>query len=351
MKISNINSTLIKPVYGRSKKNDHLSKYRYEGQALAIVLVVLVVAVIIAMAIISRVFNDRVRVADERASAESIEIADSALDSFRNIALEDIRTVAEDPDVTLCSDDPSYNFLESGCVLDNFSEFQSFMNELETQVPGFDSDPYTTTINSDLVNQCAGDDNGIKIIFEKFSPEDSIEIERDGVFAVVTNGQTPNPAACTIELDATPQGGGQSGILVTGVYVTVDANGDITSYKNYEYSDTIGYCLMDASCSTSWPNWSNWIPSPSGSITGIPTQKSSNNLYELRVRAIGTPIALSTSFSPDGCMEIEDLLKISAIVNCGGNSRGKEFVLTGEDWAPSVFDYVLFNGDGQLQAE
>lgn len=337
-------------------KNITISRFydknmKYSGQALAIVLVVLVVAVIIAMAIISRVASDRVRVSDERSSAESIEIADSALDSFRNVPLQSIKAVAENPSVTLCSTDPGYNFLEDGCELADYNQFRQFMNQLESEVPGFDSDPYMNSISTSLSSQCSGEfeDNGIKVLFEKGTGEDLVEVQKDDVFSIITSGQAPNPAACNLNLNLDPMSGNRAGAIVTPIYAQVDSNGIITSFKDYAANDSRGYCLGDLACNSAWPEWGNWVTSTG--VISIPASSSGFHLKELRVRAVGSALAVTSSFTPNGCMVSEEAVKISAIVSCGGTSRGKEFVITDQEWAPALFDYLLFNGNGELRSE
>lgn len=323
---------------------------KYNGQALAIVLIVLVIAIIIGMAIVARVFNDRVLVDDERSSSESIEIADTALDAVKDITFVDMKTVAHSSELkSICNpnNDLKYDFLADGCILEDVNDLNVFLNGIQKVVPTYEPAPYYVSITDDLKNQCNNDNNqGIKVVFERFDPTETIDIQKDETFALVTQAPvTVQTSTCNVNVTATPQGGGNSGIVVSGIYTSLDATGNITGYKPYEQNDINSYFL---GAPTAMPTtWSGWTTS-NGSLPSVGLVKGGYGLYELRLRAIGTAVSVSADFSQN-CYAREDLMKVSAIVNCNGNSRGKEFVLTGEDWAPSIFDYVLFNGDGQLK--
>lgn len=70
----------------------------------------------------------------------------------------------------------------------------------------------------------------------------------------------------------------------------------------------------------------------------------------MRIRPIGGDVSVTRSYLPDGCGGAEStLFRVSTTINCSGNSRGKEFIISDQEWAPAIFDYVLFNGQGTLE--
>jgi type II secretory pathway pseudopilin PulG len=330
------------------------SRKKYNGQALAIVLIVLVIAVIIGMAVISRVFNDRVQVDDERSSAESVEVADTALDAVKNISLDDLATAASA--TSFCTAGyTNYNFVENGCTAKTISEYSAFLGN----IPNFDKDPYIKSIETDLNEQCNYATNpngtGFKVVFDNIDPEDTIDIQQDEVFAIMTKGVTPPTpndgiGACNLNVKVSPQGTRPAGVVVSKIYTTMSGT-DISSYREYEDQNIQPYCLGN-NCNTGGGNfgdWNGWQYN-SGTLPSVPIRPTNTErLYELRIRAINSPLAVSYSYSPSGCIEQDDLVRVQAIVNCNGNSRGKEFVLTGDEWAPGIFDYVLYNGQGELR--
>lgn len=315
----------------------------YSGQAIAIVLIVLVVAVIIAMAILSRTLKDSQRITNEQESAESIEIADSLLDALKDLTLEDFAEFAQGDGNSICNPNGSiqnYDFYIHGCEIssENISTLINYFDE-------FDLEAIFNTVNQDLSQQCVEESSGYRILFERADVSEEFEIAKDTVFAFVpAAGTTTNPA-CQVSVQATPYG--NSRLINTNVYTTRDGNNQISGYKEYNYSDTRGFCFSTG-CNTS--NWEYPGANPTSPIviSAVTSPPPTYYLNEVRLRAINGTVSVSASTNPAACVDTGTYMKISAIVNCGDNSRGKEVVVSDEDWAPEIFDYVLFNGDGDL---
>ena len=336
----------------------------YSGQILAIVLVVLVVGVIIALALISRTVSDQRGALEEGRSADSLEIADTVLDSFRDVAVEDIVQWSEDKvsDGTIadfCDEAPdnTYSFGDEGiCTISNPERIEELLADL-SGITGLSLLPYYNSAYSTLSSECGYDDSvdlpdDIMELEISILPEDSeITIEQDDVFAIVTSAVPASSCSINLtaeEVDTT----GTTGLIVSTIYDTKDANGEVMAIKQYEEGDINGYCLSGysnpANCAGSWSNWTVSPTSPAN-IPPISNLSGSHRLGEVRLRAVGGDVTITRSLSPAACMETNDLLSIRTVINCGGNSRGKQYIISNEQWAPPIFDYVLFNGEGQLR--
>lgn len=332
---------------------NRINSNKYSGQALAIVLVVLVVAVIIALALLSRSLSDSRQVVQEQASAEALEIADTFLDSVATVKYSDISAAAQDGDFQGCISDVSnpgtYDFASDGCTLDGFDEVEGFLEEVEDVVAGgtFVSDPFVGAIKYGLQEQCnTEDDRSIRVTMEPLDEDDSIEVKKDDTIGFVTKG-VDAPAGCQVSVYGTPTSGG-GGMVVSKIYANpLAADPDrIESFKDFDTSDSTGYCV---NCSgTGWDGWTI-VNNAENLMEDVNYRSNPYNLYELRLRAVGSDFEVRLESSPAGCFPREEMIRVRSEVNCSGVSRGREFTITDGQWAPSIFDYVLFNGDGTLE--
>ncbi|MCA9377019.1 hypothetical protein KC685_03810 [Candidatus Dojkabacteria bacterium] len=332
--------------------SSNTAKNRYTAQVLAVVLVVIVVGVIIALALISRTMGNSRRVEEERSSGDSIRVADTVLDSIKDITLDDLATWGNQQ-VSPCTDGnfTAYNFLTDGCELNGLLDFESFTSY-------FGLDEYYSSVEEALLNECGYADigstlGGFKLSFQPVGDDDPIEVDKDTVFAFIP-GADPNSACTNIIINAQPIAAGneQVGVVYIPLYVQLDtATGQVSAYKPHEYDDIVGQCVNTAaSCSP--PEWVGWEDSDTQYVAPLKKTYSSEEyaLYEMRIRPIGGDVSVTRSYLPDGCGGAEStLFRVSTTINCSGNSRGKEFIISDQEWAPAIFDYVLFNGQGTLE--
>ncbi len=318
---------------------------KYSGQVLAIVLVVLFVGVIIALALLARTMSDQRQAVEERGSADSLEIADTVLTSVQDLELDEMIGWFDDSSVCDDGDGVFTDFETDGCTLD-IEEFEQFCEFFEIE-------EYYDSVIESMMGTCeysavSDIDDSFVIYFRFLDEDDFLEIEKDSVFSFVFKSDNTN--ACTVELSAKPIEDDPAGIVYTSIYGTASA-GELTNYKPYDFSDIIGQCI-NGDCDSS----SNFLDWNTSSIDSNSLQKNTFNniksfsgtnysLYELRVRPVGADILLARG----GTCPMEQYVWMESIVNCKGSSRGKYFVLSNEDWAPALFDYVLFNGEGNLQ--
>lgn len=325
---------------------------KYSGQVLAIVLVVLFVGVIIALALLARTMSDQRQTVEERSSADSLEIADITLTSVQNLELDEMIRWFNTNDVCAGTDGVFTDFETDGCTLD-IEEFEDFCEDFDI------IDYYNSVVESMLDKE--GDENAgcgfesvsdigdsYTIYFRFLDEDDFLEIEKDSVFSFVFKADSAED--CNVRLSAKPIENTAAGIVYTTIYGTATGS-ELTSYKPYEFSDIIGQCI-NAECSSN-PNFLDWEPATLD-LSSLQVNTFNNlkgfsgtnySLYELRVRPVGADILLARG----GSCPMEQYVWMESVVNCKGSSRGKYFVLSNEDWAPALFDYVLFNGEGNLQ--
>lgn len=312
---------------------------KFEGQALAIVMIVLVIASIIGLSMFSRVLRDNQRIVSEQTSAEALEIVNSALNAVKGIPLTKIEEVCANAIYGGGVDS------EDGCGTKGINEVAGFLTELgvtaDTQ-SGFES--------------CTEGNSTIEINIQLADGEDDLELRPDMVRSVVLRGQVPDPVTCVMNVSGENRGSDVSGLLISTIYgSTYDAQGVPTVLKPYAYGDTLPYCITSAGmdCSADARFSSGWNHVQSGDpIVSIPLGPSGGyNLDELRFRAVGGIVGLNLSVSPAGCIENWQMIKITVGANCTGTFRAKEVQIPQEEGALQLFDYVLFNGTGILQPE
>jgi hypothetical protein len=309
---------------------------KYEGQALAVIMIVLVVAVVIGMAMLSRTLKDRERVTEEKTSAEALEFSDSILDVVKGTPVEKIEEVCANPDFG--------GGLEEGCEVKGVSAVENFLTEAGVSTSFLDS-----------FGQCTGNGSDVEMSISLAGSDDDYEIRPDTVRAFVLRQQTPDPAACTLDLEFEPRGSENAGVAVSRVYASgYDANGVPSDYKPYDYDDTVEYCLFRSgdTCPDGTEFSDSWVPLQSGDTLSVPlTSSDGHALDEIRVRAVNSAVGVRSSLSSAQCVEDLEMVKIVVAANCTGSYRAKELQIPQQEWAFPVFDYVLFNGNGVLSPD
>jgi hypothetical protein len=70
-------------------------------------------------------------------------------------------------------------------------------------------------------------------------------------------------------------------------------------------------------------------------------------LSEIRIKAVGGTIGVSYIL-PEQCLTGLRMFQLRATANCAGIYRGKEVLIPEQKWHNTIFDYVVFNGEGSL---
>jgi len=333
----------------------------YEGQALAVVLIIIVVAAIIALAIMSRVKSEQRNVADERSSSQSLSVSDNILDAVISLPISTIAKAinTEENEVlsNLCKKDSlDYEFWEDGCVLDDTEEVSSFLTALDDI--DVNVDPVYSVIasqmESELVASCGETQHDVKMTILPIEEGEKIILQEGVVLSLIPD--TIPVGGCNINVEAeTVRDGVKAGIIENAIYVN-----EILGSAEYDYSLNKGYCLFDCIGDLSWvganpTNYDNgWVNSPNGASFGrsmMLTQNGNNySLNELRLRPIGDDVAISYTTSTNGC-KLKEIMKLMIITSCSGITQGKETIIPRANWAPSVFDYSIYNGQGIFEYE
>ncbi len=308
---------------------------RYEGQALAVIMIILVVASILGLSMYSRTVKDTRRVAFEKSSAESYEVSESIIESLRGMSVSEIETVCADSRFggqSIRSTD--------GCRVTGVSDINEFLSRLGVLV------------NIESIGKCSGSSSTVEIIAKIATDQDEIEIGEGQARAFIFKGQVPSPAACNLNLVFDPKGQDTVGVGISRKYATA-ATGTLKTYRNYTQAVMRQYCIhkLGIGCDTNASLLGTWTPLQAGDplVVSLATVDSGiNRMEEVRVTSFGGSIGVRASVSPAQCVKDWEMVKIVVNANCSGASRGVEIQFPQNDWALPIFDYVIYNGSGAL---
>jgi len=302
---------------------------KYQGQALAISMIVLVVCAILGISMYSRVVKDRRLVLNEKISTEALEIADSLLDSLSTISVATLREQIDEEE----------GFME----VKGWSDVNTFLDSLGLS---------NSIQNLDV---CQQGNSSVNILIEEGTIEDSVEIRPNEARAFRIEGKSVS-SSCSLGVYLKPEGTVSSGVIVKKIYGQNYL--DTPDYKIYEEDDIEAYCFsedgFDCNSSNFSPN-ANWIKIDDGGDTldiDLTETKSGYSLDEIRIIPIGGVVGISAGISPDDCMPSEDLgtIRIVANVTCQDIYRAKEVFVPddGVGSFSSLFDYTVYNNIGLL---
>lgn len=287
------------------------NKKTYSGQALAIIMVVIVVCSIIGFSMFSRSLRDKRSTVQERYSAEALEVNDNILDSFLQIA--------DDQDLK--------------DILDIDKEYSNY--DIDYFLNGF----------NDTLNTCKVEpSNNNKYTMKLFYGEsDTIyQVEPGQAFSfVVPEGETiPNECLINVKFQSEDIPA-NTGFMKNMIFRTVPTE---TTIKTYDYPDAETYCLSTYCPNYQrFPSYSTWNPNTTFQIGA-----GGVNLDRAQIIAINNRIRLS--YEPVGCGDYFKTLILRASATCNGVFRSKEAVIPVHKAHFSIFNYVLFNGNGEMNS-
>lgn len=302
----------------------------YKAQALAIIMVIIVVSSIIGFSIFIRSLRDKRSTIQERDSAEAYEVVDMILDNLllstpeeweekiqkkRNYINKEINTVTED--------------LGHGINVSLFNTCP-LPAESEGDVDGVDANKYTLTLE---------DSDGSK----------PYEIRPSQAFTFVVDGEAPTNCSVSVTFQNPPAG---AGFMLNKIYrasaFASGSNPNAINIKDYDYPDAETYCL--GSSSTSCLNFSKeggvTYHNPKDPLT-IPMTETGKVLDRIQIIAINYPIWITYTASKE-CGNRFDMLVLRASATCNSVYRAKEVLVPKVRSNYSIFNYVLFNGKGEL---
>lgn len=309
------------------------SMKKYSGQAIAIIMIVLVVATVIGASLYSRMVRNRGEIVDTRESQRALEQADNILDAFISSDLGILQNIL----ATDLVSDP-----------DNIIEFNS-ISDLTTF---FDDRGLTgiseITGNTNIIeNEWCEDTDGSSSIETKIGyaqETDEVFYNVGDVMAINVGSITSTLAGCVATLTFTPGGNGDH--LFAMKYVYRDSSGNVTPYK---LEDMSLYCLDDAQVCPSVAPTDSITPPIMTTGSKLDILLDTPNLYEVRVLPLKEKLGISIQ-STEQCGNNFKNYKISAKVNCKGDTREKQVIIPNANnmgYNP-LFDYTIYNANGTL---
>ncbi len=305
-------------------------KNKYESQALAIAMVVLVVCSIIGMSIYSRVAKDKTLTIEEQASSEALEIADLLLDYIIQTPIETVVTIYNQRT-------PS----NGESLVESKSEISSYFTSLGI-----------TNLSNLSFGTCKIKENDVNEYTLKVQEADestAFEIRPGQVRSFITKGLTLSDT-CSAQIKLNVRGENQTGFTISKIYSTTDGK-----IKQYETTDTESYCFSPGTgCYNKNFYGEAWIPYTVNQTKDLALVESveysgeTYNLDEIRIKAVGGTVALT--YNLDSECEVDGLrmIQVQAGANCNGVYRSKEILIPETKWSSTIFDYVIFNGQGSI---
>ena len=304
---------------------------KYKGQALAIVFVLLIVGSVIGFALYARMIRESERAVGERASSEANELAETTVGLINSSNYESLKSECVLAFLDCEEEDLS---TEKGCRQYNISllELEDFFTCLNLDVDfsshNFDFDPDTS--------YCFGE------LFLRYGlADDEVTIEQDNAYSIFLGGTDWDSCELSFYMTGSDLA---EGFVMSTFYGQHDEAGNILSYKDYEPSDIIGFSYSERE---KWETYSSGTQALTFPST-YPSSKGDYSLHEVRFKALSDSSNLRWESSR---CPISQYLIMEVGMTCGGKYVGKSFMIPSEIFAPSMFDYVLFNGRGELKPE
>jgi len=292
------------------------NKKTYSGQALAIIMVVLVISSIIGFSIFTRSLRDKRSTVQERYSAEALEVNDNILDYILQNTNE-----GEIPDLVIDQEYAS----EVGGEYD----IENIFDSTKLTVCSLDG-----TNNKYTVKLSYGDNDTV------------YQVEPGQAFSFVVPEKEAVPDACVINVKFQPEDiPANTGFTINKIYRTSPTGATI---KDYDYSDAETYCLS-TNCTNfeknpKNPNDVRWNPA-----TTLEILAGGVNLDRAQLIAINSRIRFT--YEPTAaCGDLFKTLILRSSATCNGVFRSKEAIIPVHRAHFSIFNYVLFNGSGEMNS-
>jgi len=279
-------------------------------------MVVLVISSIIGFSIFTRSLRDKRSTVQERYSAEALEVNDNILDYIlQNTNEGEIR------DLVIGQEYAS----EVGGEYD----IENIFDSTKLTVCSLDG-----TNNKYTVKLFYGDNDTV------------YQVEPGQAFSFVVPEKEAVPDDCVINVKFQPEDiPDNTGFTLNKLFRTSLAEPTI---RDYVYSDAETYCL-----STNCPNFEKkgdyvrWDPADTLEIPEIPA--GGVNLDRAQLIAINSRIRFT--YEPTAaCKNLFKTLILRSSATCNGVFRSKEAIIPVHRAHFSIFNYVLFNGSGEMNS-
>lgn len=323
---------------------------KYEGQALAITMVVLVVSALIGLSIYSRSMKDKILTMEERASAEALEISDGVLEK---LLLHPINDVAEEIVKIEEALEGDQN-LDDGIVLIENKE-EGRITELFRELGIISQSSSVGALLSPLcpIGDSEAGANEYQLTIKTADENTWIEIQSGMTWGLPAGNLLKIKENCELQLKVDQAGASTAGFIITKIYCNYDANDNPIYCEEYDvekgfekhcFAEKDQITCNNANFGGAWEVFEYG----SGGDT-IPIDMSGAEApTEVRVVPVGGGIRLSYSFNDNNCLEGLRIYQLRVTANCSGVYRGKELLVPERKWHDSLFNYVIFNNEGAI---
>lgn len=319
-----------------------MKKY-YKAQALAIIMVILIISSMIGFAVFSRSQKSKSMAIQERNSAEAYQVSDMILDNLLLSTLE--------------------QWLEKGMLGKTYvetyyqagqginppeEEYGQLVFQTNAQMgieAGYESGDRDITEltaqlghplnlqNLDICPLIEGLDNKYTLSLTRVRPNEVITIKPGQTFSFVL---PEKDIGCSLFITVEEPIHNDAGLMVNTIYKEGEG------VREYNYDHTTSYRFgSNPNFTGNWQLFDKWI---------------SIYLYRQNILAVGlTAINNEVNFSYElaepligkTCPDF-DIYKLQASATCGGTYRAKEVIIPAERYTHSIFNYVFFNGNGNI---
>ncbi len=310
----------------------------YEAQALAIVMVVLVVSSIIGFSIYARSLKDKGLAIQERYSAEAYQVTDAILD---NLMLSDSAALVEK--LSTATGFFDYTNGAKREEKSGLSEITQLSEQLGHRLDFSNLSICPLSIDGNPTG------NEYSVSLKEADTTARYEIAPGRIFGFPINGRDFG-TSCTIDIFLEPRGTESTGFIVNKIYGRNYVDGTTTDMKPYEYGDTTNYCFSTngSTCvDTTQFVGNNWVLWDKNATLTIPVEGVNGYaLDSIQVTAVNGIVGIN--YRMNSCNTVLRLLQLRASATCNEVYRSKEILIPEGKWNFSIFDYVLFNGEGTL---
>lgn len=327
------------------------TKNHYKAQALAIIMIILIISSMIGFAVFSRSQKAKRTAIQERNSAEAYQVADMILDNLLLSTLEDwlskgmLGKIYTESQFVSGNDYRDPENPTTGQLIKNINAKEGDMEIQKgsdqgsrqiTELIGSLGNP----LNLQDLNICSlreHSQNEYRLSLTEITSQDIITIKPGQTFTFLREDR--NFEGCNLQISVINPNN-QQGLVVNKIYH--DGNG----IKDYDYSDTTSYKF-----STSNTNFTgNWELKEGSSYSHIVLHHLNNTISAIGLTAVNEEVNFSFSFGAafGSCSSNFDVYKLKASANCGGTYRAKEVIIPATRYTHSIFNYVFFNGLGNI---
>jgi len=310
---------------------------KYSGQAIAIVLVLLVVGSLVGFALYARFARESERVVDERAASEAENLVETVAGLLNSTSYEEVRDTGGS---YLCEEGESISpvsFCSKGGM--KMRELKGFFNVL-----GVEEQELTELFEP--FEEYEEDYCSAEIRMRDGTKEDQIIIGQDEVYSVYFN-DVLEWDSCSPSFRVSRLGSALGFVMSSFYRGVVDEK---LQYKPYELDDIRGFNYNEQESGFNWDFFDSGDELIFSSDGSYLTEKGGYPLVEVRFKSLGGESGLK--WNVESCPGVKSEFLIFEVgATCGGKSVNKGFIMPGEVFAPPIFDYVLFNGKGDLVPE